>query len=58
MELTDNAPIPLTIAEALQLDKPVGTIVTRTRTMDGQPFALVITYLPPEAGENRGGRAA
>jgi GntR family transcriptional regulator len=51
MELSHNAPLPLPIAEALQLDKPVGTIVKRTRTMDGQPFALTITYLPPDAGK-------
>jgi GntR family transcriptional regulator len=51
VELAHNAQIPSPIAEALQLDKPVGTIVKRTRTMDGQPFALTITYLPPEAGK-------
>src|ERR1700744_3923567 len=51
MELTHNAPIPRPIAEALQLDKPVATVVKRARTMDGQPFALTITYLPPEAGK-------
>jgi len=51
VELTHNAPVPLPIAEALQLDKPVGTIVKRTRVMDGQPFAFTVTYLPPDAGK-------
>jgi GntR family transcriptional regulator len=49
-ELTHDAQIPPHIAEALQLDSPRGTVVKRTRTMDGQPFALTITYLPPELG--------
>ena len=51
VELSHNVQLPLPIAEALQLDKPVGTIVKRTRIMDGEPFALTITYLPPEAGK-------
>ena len=51
LELSHNAPIPLHIAETLQLDKPLGTIVKRTRTMDGQPFALTITFLPPDVGK-------
>jgi GntR family transcriptional regulator len=50
VELTHNTPIPSRIAEALQLDRPLGTIVKRTRTMDGQPFALTTTYLPPDLG--------
>jgi GntR family transcriptional regulator len=51
LELARNAPIPSRIAEALQLDTPLGTIVKRTRTMDGHPFALTITYLPPDVGQ-------
>jgi GntR family transcriptional regulator len=50
VELAHNAPIPMYIAGALQLDSPLGTIVKRTRTMDGQPFALTTTYLPPDIG--------
>ncbi|HEX3961381.1 MAG TPA: GntR family transcriptional regulator [Trebonia sp.] len=50
-ELTHDSQIPLRIAEALQLESPRGTVVKRTRTMDGQPFALTITYLPPDLGE-------
>jgi GntR family transcriptional regulator len=50
-ELTHDAQIPLRIAETLQLESPRGTVVKRTRTMDGQPFALTITYLPPDLGK-------
>ena len=49
-ELTHDTQIPVRIAEALQLESPRGTVVKRTRTMDGQPFALTITYLPPDLG--------
>lgn len=51
IDLTHDAPIPLHIAEVLQLERPTGTIVKRTRLMDGQPFALTITYLPPDLGK-------
>jgi GntR family transcriptional regulator len=52
LELTHDTQIPVHIAEALQLDSPRGTVVKRTRTMDEQPFALTITYLPPDLGKN------
>jgi GntR family transcriptional regulator len=51
VDVAHDVAIPLHIAEALQLDSPQGTIVKRTRTMDGQPFALTITYLPPDLGK-------
>jgi GntR family transcriptional regulator len=51
VELAHNTSIPMHIAEALQLDEPFGTVVKRTRTMDGQPFALTITYLPGDIGK-------
>jgi GntR family transcriptional regulator len=51
MDVAHDAPIPVHIAETLQLERPSGTIVKRTRTMDGQPFALTITYLPPDLGK-------
>lgn len=51
VDVAHDAPIPLHIAEALQLDSPAGTVVKRTRIMDGQPFALTITYLPPDLGK-------
>jgi DNA-binding GntR family transcriptional regulator len=50
VEVTHDAPIPVRIAEALQLEPPTGTIVKRTRIMDGQPFALTVTYLPRSWG--------
>jgi GntR family transcriptional regulator len=50
LELSHDAQVPVQIAEVLQLDSPRGTIVKRTRTMDDQPFALTITYLPPDLG--------
>lgn len=51
LDVAHNAPIPSNIAGVLQLDKPVGTTVRRTRVMDDQPFAYTITYLPPDLGE-------
>jgi GntR family transcriptional regulator len=50
VDVTHDAPIPVHIAEALQLESPTGTIVKRTRMMDGQPFALTITYMPSDLG--------
>lgn len=50
VELSHNAPIPSQIAEALALDSPRGTIVRRTRTMDGRPFAYTTAYPPPDLG--------
>jgi GntR family transcriptional regulator len=51
VDVAHDVPIPVHIAEALQLDGPTGTIVKRTRIMDGQPFALTITYLPSDLGK-------
>ena len=48
VELSHNAPIPSHVAEMLALDSPRGTIVRRTRIMDGRPFAYTTTYLPPD----------
>lgn len=45
-----DATFPTSIAEALQLDEPKGTIVRRTRTMDGLPFVYMVAYLPPGIG--------
>ena len=50
VELSHNAPIPSRIAETLALDSPRGTIVRRTRIMDGRPFAYTTAYLPPDLG--------
>jgi GntR family transcriptional regulator len=51
VDVAHDAHIPVHIAQALQLDSPTGTIVRRTRIMDGQPFALTITYLPSDLGK-------
>lgn len=51
VEVSHDGAIPSNIAEVLQLDKPVGTIVRRTRVMDNEPFAYTVTYLPPDLGE-------
>jgi GntR family transcriptional regulator len=51
VEVAHDAPIPVHIAQALQLEGRTGTIVKRTRMMDGQPFALTITFLPPDLGQ-------
>lgn len=51
LDLSHDAQIPVRIAEALQLETPRGTVVKRTWTMDGQPFSLTITYLPPDLGQ-------
>jgi GntR family transcriptional regulator len=51
VDVAHNATLPLPIVEALQLESPLGTVVKRTRIMDGVPFALTITYLPPDLGQ-------
>jgi GntR family transcriptional regulator len=51
LDVTHDAPIPARIAEALALDALTGTVVRRTRVMDGQPFAYTVTYLPPDLGQ-------
>ena len=51
VDVTHDVQLPLQIAAALQLERPLGTTVKRTRMMDGQPFALTITYLPPDLGK-------
>jgi GntR family transcriptional regulator len=45
-----NAEVPSRIAKILEMDEPVGTIVKRTRTMDGRAFAFTVNYLPEEYG--------
>jgi GntR family transcriptional regulator len=46
VDMETEVPIPKRIAELLQLDQPVGSVVRRTRTMDGEPFSYTINYLP------------
>jgi GntR family transcriptional regulator len=50
LTVNHDVPVPEPISAALQLERPVGSIVKRTRMMDGQPFAYTINYLPPHIG--------
>jgi GntR family transcriptional regulator len=43
--------LPPRIATALSLDAPEGTIVRRTRMMDGKPFAYTTNFLPDRLGK-------
>lgn len=49
--VTHDSAFPAYIGEALRLPDCRGTVARRTRMMDGQPFALTITYLPPDLGK-------
>ena len=42
--------LPPPVAEALELPRPKGTIVERTRTIDDVVFAFTINYLPEDHG--------
>jgi GntR family transcriptional regulator len=50
LEILHDETLPGYVSEVLRLDEPKGTIVRRTRTMDGEPFAYTATYLPPHLG--------
>ena len=45
-----DAPIPPRIARKLELDQPVGTIVRRTREIEGQVYCYTINFLPSSHG--------
>jgi GntR family transcriptional regulator len=51
IEVTHDTAFPGYIATALHLPEPQGTIVRRTRMMDGEPFSYTVTYLPSEIGK-------
>jgi len=51
IEMEHDARIPAHIAELLQLEEAAGTIVRRSRIMDGEPFAHTVNYLPPAYGK-------
>jgi GntR family transcriptional regulator len=51
IEVVHDEPLPGYIADALNLPEPRGTVVRRTRMMDGQPFSYTITFLPSEIGK-------
>jgi len=48
--VTHNEPLVDHIASALHLDEPRATVVRRTRTMSGEPFAYTVTYVPSDLG--------
>lgn len=50
IEVQHDAQLPTYVGKALHLAKPVGTIVRRTRMMDGAPFSYTVSYLVPEIG--------
>jgi len=50
VELERRAALPARIAAQLQLAEPTGTLVRRTRLMDGEPFAFTVNFLAPRYG--------
>lgn len=50
IEVEHDAQFPAYVGKALHLAKPEGTIVRRTRMMDGAPFSYTVSYLLPELG--------
>jgi GntR family transcriptional regulator len=50
VEIAHRSPIKQRIAEALQLDGNLATVVRRTRTVDGTLFAFTINHLPDRYG--------
>jgi len=51
IEVERDATLPPRIATLLGLEGLTGTVVRRRRTMDGDPFAYTINYMPPAIGE-------
>lgn len=50
--IAHDTPFPEYVAEALQVNPPKGTVIRRTRMMDGAPFAYTLTYLPADIGHS------
>jgi len=50
IEIEHDQAISPTIAAALELERPVATVVRRIRTMGDEPFSYTITYLPSDVG--------
>ena len=50
IELLHDQPVPPAVAEALELETRVATVVKRTRMISGEPFAYTMTYLPVDIG--------
>jgi GntR family transcriptional regulator len=51
IEVQHDAAFTAYVGKALHLAKPEGTVVRRTRMMDGAPFSYTVSYLPPEIGK-------
>jgi GntR family transcriptional regulator len=51
IDVAHDTTFPGYIATALHLPEPQGTIVRRTRMMDGEPFSYTVSYLPSEIGK-------
>ena len=51
IEVAHDATLPDAIAKALHVPDGKGTVVRRTRMMDGEPFSYTVTYLPSEIGK-------
>lgn len=50
VEIERRATLPAWVLERLGVEEPRGTVVRRVRTMDGDPFAYTINYLPDPQG--------
>lgn len=50
VSLQHGTQLPTQVAEQLQLDEPVGTVVRRIREVDGDAFAYTVNHLPPSIG--------
>ena len=50
VEVDREATLPPRIAKLLQLDGATGTVVERRRSINGDPFAYTLNYLPPAIG--------
>lgn len=47
-----DAPLPARVAELLQLEPPIGTLVRRTREIEGQVYCYSVNYLPAHLGRH------
>jgi GntR family transcriptional regulator len=51
VQLSRSVPINRRIAEILELSEGIATVVRRTRTLDGNLFAITVNYLPDDYGK-------
>lgn len=51
IDVVHDVAFPGYVATALHLPEPQGTMVRRTRMMDGEPFSYTVSYLPSEIGK-------